>query len=349
MHGGKAMADHVMTPQSAEPLLQGTRVPQKAARLRALLAETRNTGQCLGLAGAFNGISAKVVEEAGFEIGYLTGAGLVNGATGYPDIGMLGGDEMARLAGYAARAVSIPVIADADTGFGEPVQVYRTVQMYEREGLCGLHIEDQEFPKRCGHLGGKSVIATEAMAAKIRAACDARDCKDFLIIARTDAAGVTGYDDALARARAYVDAGADVIFPEALHSEEELGRFAKDLRQSHPQAYLLANITEFGSTPLLPLSTLGALSYNLAIFPMTSFRVMLQALTDAMVVLRAEGGQTSLLPNMRDRASLYRLLHYEHYQALDARLAYTLTGSGLAPSAEREDTRESTTSQQPNL
>ncbi len=299
----------------SEPLLNPAN--DKAARLRRLLSE----GRALPVPGAFNAICAKIVENAGFPAVYISGAGLNNGVAGYPDIGMMTLTEMARESGYIARAVNVPAIADVDTGFGEAVNVYRTVQEYEREGVAGIHIEDQVFPKRCGHLGGKQVISEEDMVLKIRAAVQARQNPDFLIIARSDAKAVNGYDDALSRAKAYISAGADMIFPEAMESPEEFERFARDLRASHPSALLLANMTEFGRTPLIPLQDFERFGYNIVIYPMTAFRIMMRAVEEAMAALRREGTQASLLDRMTPRKDLYELIHYNDYESLDNTLA----------------------------
>ncbi|MBK8189822.1 MAG: isocitrate lyase/phosphoenolpyruvate mutase family protein [Vampirovibrionales bacterium] len=284
----------------------------KPARLRRLL----NSGQPLALPGAFNAISAQIIEAVGFDAVYVSGAGLNNGVAGYPDIGMLGLEEMAQLAGFIARATHLPAIADADTGFGEAAQTFRATQSYERQGLAGFHLEDQVFPKRCGHLEGKTLIPAEAMAEKIRAAVAARLNPDFLIIARTDARAVEGLEAALARAQTYLAAGADMIFPEALTTPGEFETFAQGLRARYPAALLLANMTEFGKTPLLTLSDFAAIGYNAVLYPMTAFRVMMRAVEDAMRQLRRDGGQAGLLSRMTDRKALYALLRYPAYDAL---------------------------------
>src|SRR3954465_14300645 len=213
----------------------------KSKRLRELIAKG-----AIMLPGVPNAAIARQVERLGFDAVYVSGAGMANATVGVPDIGLLTLTEVAQLAGYIARAVSIPAIVDADTGFGGAENVARTIQELEAAGLAGCPIEDQEFPKRCGHLAGKTLIAVEEMTAKIRAAVAARQDKDFLIIARTDARSVEGFDGTANRARAYMEAGADAIFPEALQTADEFGAFAKELK-----APLLANMTEFGKSPLL--------------------------------------------------------------------------------------------------
>ena len=210
--------------------------------------------------------------------------------------------------------MGIPVISDADTGFGEPLSVERTVRLYESAGLAGLHLEDQQLPKRCGHLSGKSLVSTEDMVAKVRAAVAARRDPEFAIIARTDACGVEGLDAALERARAYVDAGADMIFPEALESRDEFVRFAEEI-----PVPLMANVTEFGKSPLLTARELGELGYAAALFPVTVFRTAMKAAEQALAELAATGTQAGLLERMQTRAELYDLLGYREYEERDQR------------------------------
>src|SRR3954469_14222143 len=196
----------------------------KSKRLRELIAKG-----AVMVPGVPNASMARQVEQAGFDAVYISGAGIANSTAGLPDIGLLTLTEVARLAGFVASAVKIPAIVDADTGFGGAENAARTIRELEAAGLAGCHIEDQEFPKRCGHLAGKTLIDADEMAAKLRAAVNARRDKDFLIIARTDARSVEGFDGALKRARAYVEAGADAVFPEALQTRDEFRDFAKEL------------------------------------------------------------------------------------------------------------------------
>lgn len=256
--------------------------------------------------GAFNAATARLVEQVGFDAVYVSGAGLANAAAGVPDIGILSRSEVARLAGYIAAAVSVPVIIDADTGFGGPADAARTVAAFERAGLAGLHIEDQIADKKCGHLSGKKLITTAHMSAKIKSAAAAKRDRDFLLIARTDARSVEGFDSAVARARAYLDAGADAIFPEALESEAEFAEFARRVR-----APLLANMTEFGKSPLLSVSRLDQLGYRLAIFPQTAFRIAMKAEEEALRDLKKAGTQRHSIPKMQTRMELYALLKYD--------------------------------------
>lgn len=256
--------------------------------------------------GAFNAATARLVERTGFPAVYISGAGLANATAGVPDIGLLTLTEVAQLAGYIANAVRIPALVDADTGFGGPQNVGRTVQELERAGLAGMHLEDQMFPKRCGHLAGKALVSVEEMTEKLRAAVQARQDKDFLIVARTDARAVEGFDAALRRAERYLKAGADAIFPEALESAKEFRGFARRVR-----APLLANMTEFGRSPLLSARQLAAMGYRMVIFPLTSFRVSMKSAEDCLRDLKRRGTQQGWLERMQTRQELYDLLNYD--------------------------------------
>ncbi len=266
--------------------------------------------------GVFNAPVAMLAERTGFEALYISGAGLINGTAGFPDIGLLGMEEVVREAGYIARAVEIPAICDADTGFGEALQVMRTVQAFERAGLAGIHLEDQQAPKRCGHLEGKTLISTEEMQRKLAAAAAARENPDFALIARCDARAVEGFDAAVERGRRYLESGADAIFIEALETEEEFGRYA-DL----VQGTLLANMTEFGKTPDLTAQQFGDLGYRMVIFPMTAFRVMMKAVEGVLAELKERGTPSALKDRMQTRRELYDLLRYDEYLKTDADLA----------------------------
>jgi len=283
----------------------------KASALRRLVAE-----KTVAMPGAFNAVVAMMAEHTGFEAVYISGAGLVNGTAGYPDVGLLGMDEMAREAGYIANAVKVPCICDADTGFGETWQVMRTVRTYEREGLAGLHLEDQVMPKRCGHLDGKSLIGIEAMERKIAAACAARQDPDFMIIARCDARAVEGFQESVERGQRYLAAGADAIFAEAMQSRDEFARYAEEVKGP-----LLANMTEFGKSPYLTVDEFSELGYNMVIFPMSAFRAMMKTVEALFRELREKGTLESALPRMQTREELYQLLDYDGYTQLDAELA----------------------------
>jgi 2-methylisocitrate lyase-like PEP mutase family enzyme len=233
--------------------------PARPRRLRELLAGPVP----VPAPGTYDALSARLVEAAGFECLYMSGFGTAAGLLGRPDVGLLSGTEMVDNARRIVGAVGIPVVADADTGYGNPLNVIRTVTEYERAGVAGIHLEDQVAPKRCGHLSGKLVIPPEDMVAKIKAAVAARNDPDFVLIARTDARAVNGIDDALRRASAYLDAGADVLFVEAPQTEDEIERIASEFAGTP----LLFNWVEGGRTPLLDLQQLGELGYRLVLFP----------------------------------------------------------------------------------
>lgn len=273
----------------------------RGARLRELIQ-----AGCLAMPGVPNAALARQVERAGFSAVYISGAGMANATAGVPDIGLLSLTEVAQLAGYVAKAVKIPALVDADTGFGGAESVARVIYELERAGLAGCHLEDQEFPKRCGHLAGKRLINVDAMAEKIEAAVAARRDQDFLIMARTDARAIEDFEGAVRRARKYVEAGADAIFPEALQSREEFEAFAKEIRVP-----LLANMTEFGKGPLLSCDQLAELGYRMVIFPMSAFRVTMKASESFFRDLKLNGTQTAWLEKMQTRKELYEMLDYE--------------------------------------
>jgi methylisocitrate lyase len=261
--------------------------------------------------GVFNALVARMAERLGFSAIYLSG-GALSAAAGVPDVGLLTATEFVAEARTIAQASALPLLCDADTGFGEALNVERTVRLFEGAGVAGIHLEDQEMPKRCGHLSGKSLVAPEEMAAKIRAAVAARRDPDFVVIARTDARGVGDFAEAVRRARLYVDAGADGIFPEALETAEEFAGFAREVR-----APLLANMTEFGKSPNLDFAKLGDLGYRMVLYPLTAFRAALRAARDTLAEIRQKGHQRDLLPQVLTRAELYDLLSYAGYEARD--------------------------------
>ncbi|RLV10370.1 methylisocitrate lyase [Streptomyces griseocarneus] len=282
-----------------------------AGRRRAF-REQLASGRLLRVPGAVNPLSARLIQETGFDAAYLSGAVLA-ADLGLPDIGLTTATELADRARQITRVTDLPVLADADTGFGEPMNAARTVQLLEDAGLAGLHLEDQVNPKRCGHLDGKAVVPREEMVRRVRAAADARRDPDFLLMARTDARAAEGLTAAIDRAKAYVDAGADAVFPEALADEAEFEAF-----RAAVDVPLLANMTEFGKSPLLDARTLEDLGYNIALYPVTLLRLAMGAIEDGLRVLAAEGGQESLLPRMQTRSRLYELLGYERYAAFDS-------------------------------
>ena len=254
-------------------------------RLRELLVQRG----LLVAPGAYDALSARLIAQAGFPAVYMTGFGTAASVLGQPDVGLLTMSEMvSRAAALAAVVGNRPLIADADTGYGNPINVRRTVREYERAGVAAIHIEDQVWPKKCGHMEGKQVIPVDEMVQKIRAAVDARQDPDFVIIARTDANAVYGLEDALRRGRAYREVGADVIFIEAPRSIEELRAIA----QAFPDVPLLYNWAESGKTPLLPLEEIHALGFKLVIFPVSMLFAATQALLDLLEALKQ--GQTPL-------------------------------------------------------
>jgi methylisocitrate lyase len=273
----------------------------KPARLRELIAKG-----AVMLPGVPNAAMARQVERVGFDAVYVSGAGIANATAGVPDIGLLTLTEVVHLAGYIARAVKIPAIVDADTGFGGSANVARTIRELEAAGLAGCHIEDQEFPKRCGHLAGKSLVDIEEMTEKIKAAVAARRDPDFMIIARTDARAVEDFDRTLDRVQQYLEAGADAIFPEALQSEQEFRNFASEI-----DLPLLANMTEFGKSPLLSFHHLVGLGYRMVIFPQSAFRVSMKASDQFLHALKKSGTQKEWIDGMQTREELYELLDYD--------------------------------------
>jgi len=274
---------------------------RKASLLRELISKS-----AVMMPGVPNASMARQVEQAGFDAVYLSGAGMINSTAGMPDIGLLDREEVVRLAGYVAHAVRIPAIVDADTGFGEGDEVATTIRDLENCGLAGCHIEDQEFPKRCGHLAGKTIVDLKTMTARIKAAVAARRDKDFLIIARTDARAVEGFDRAVDRAGEYLAAGADAIFPEALQSPKEFRDFAKEI-----DLPLMANMTEFGKSPLLTFRQLADFGYRMIIFPQSAFRISMKAADKFFKELKKAGTQSDWLDRMQTRQELYNLLDYD--------------------------------------
>lgn len=279
---------------------------------RRRFREQLGSGRLLKIPGAINPYSAKLIEQAGFDAAYLSGAVLA-ADLGLPDIGLTTSTEVAARAQQVTRATDLPVLVDADTGFGEPMNAARTLQLMEDAGLAGLHLEDQVNPKRCGHLDGKTVVPREEMTRRLRAVVDGRRDPDFLIMARTDARSVEGLDGAIDRAKAYVDAGADAIFPEALADEAEFEAFRRAV-----DVPLLANMTEFGKSRLLDAATLENLGYNIALYPVTLFRLAMGAIEDGLRTLAVEGTQESLMPRMQTRSRLYEVLGYADYDTFDS-------------------------------
>lgn len=273
----------------------------KGRRLRQLMEK-----DIVAMPGVPNASMARQVERAGFEAVYISGAGLANCTAGLPDVGLLTLNEVTTLAGFIARAVRIPAIVDADTGFGGSENVGRTIYELESAGLAGCHLEDQEFPKRCGHLAGKKLVPVDEMEAKIRAAVAAKRDRDFLVIARTDSRAMENFDGAVKRANAYGAAGADAVFPEALQTKEEFRDFAREVKVP-----LLANMTEFGKSPALNVEELGELGYRMVIFPQSAFRVSMRTTNEFFHALKAAGSPNDWLERMQTRQELYATLDYD--------------------------------------
>jgi len=279
---------------------------------RRLFRERLATGELLRFPGAFNPLSARLIEQKGFEGVYISGA-VLSADLGLPDIGLTTLTEVAGRGQQIARMTDLPAIIDADTGFGEPMNVARTIQTLEDAGLAGAHIEDQINPKRCGHLDGKAVVDEQTALKRIRAAVDARRDENFLIMARTDIAAVEGLSAAKDRAKALVDAGADAIFPEAMRSLEEFAaiRDAVDVP-------ILANMTEFGKSDLFSVDQLRDVGVNIVIWPVSLLRIAMGAAGRALDTLNEEGHLTSKLGEMQHRADLYDLIDYESYNHFDS-------------------------------
>ena len=285
-----------------------TSAADKRLRLRADLA----SGRLLAYPGAFSPLVARTVEDHGFDGAYISGAGLAADLC-LPDIGLTTMSEVTQRGYQIARATNLPSIIDIDTGFGEPMNAARAVRELEELGLAGCHLEDQVQPKRCGHLDNKQVVPVADMVRRLRAAVEARHDSNFVIIARTDARAVESLDAAIDRAKAYVDAGADMIFPEAMADEAEFAAVRRAI-----DVPLLANMTEFGKSKLLTAAQLTDLGYNLVIYPATALRLAMGAVEGGLATLREEGTQSGFVEKMQTRARLYELLGYEDYNRFDS-------------------------------
>ena len=287
-------------------------VKNTPAEKRAELIKKLKTGKIIRFPGAYSPIIAKLIEEIGYEGVYISGAVMANDL-GLPDIGLTTLSEVSYRAEQIARVTNLPSIVDADTGFGEPMNCARTIETFENFGISGCHIEDQINPKRCGHLDNKEVVSTNEMVKKIKSAVKARKDKNFLIIARTDANAVEGINKTIARIKAYVDAGADMVFPEALKDEKEF-----EIVRKATKAYLLANMTEFGKSKLLSIKELSNLGYNLVIYPVTTQRLALKNVEDGLKQIFKEGHQNNVIDKMQTRKRLYELVDYEKYSQFDS-------------------------------
>jgi methylisocitrate lyase len=285
-------------------------------RFRALLARAVAEGGILQLPGAHNGLAALQARAAGFEGLYLSGAAMT-ASMGLPDLGIITVDEVSFFIRQIARASGLPLLADGDTGYGEALNVMHMVRTFEDAGAGAVHIEDQLLPKKCGHLNDKKLADARDMAAKVAAARRAR--RHLVIVARTDAAASEGMDAAVARARLYLEAGADAIFPEALTTAEMFREFARRV-----PAPLLANMTEFGRTPFFTAAEFAEMGYRMVIWPVSSLRVAAKAQGELYAAIRRDGGAQTMVERMQTRAELYATIGYHDYEALDASIVATV-------------------------
>ena len=302
------------------PYVIGDHLPNEPAgiRFRKLL----DRPQILQMPGAHIGIAALLAKKQGFEALYMSGAAM-SATMGLPDLGMITVDEVAFYVRQVARAAGLPMLVDGDTGYGEALNVMHMVRVFEEAGAGAVHLEDQLLPKKCGHLNDKKLADAHDMAAKVAAARKAR--KHLYIIARTDAVASEGMDAAVARAKLYLDAGADAIFPEALTTREMFAEFAKRM----PGVKLLANMTEFGRTPFLTAKEFQELGYAMVIWPVSHLRVANKAMEELYVSIRETGGTAMMLDRMQTRAQLYETIGYHDYEALDASLVKTIVPEGM--------------------
>ncbi len=291
-------------------LFSSLSTPEKRVRLRQHLDQ----GVLVRAPGAFSPLVAMEIERQGFEAVYVSGAVLA-ADLGLPDIGLTTLTEVANRAEQIARVTELPTIVDCDTGFGEPMSVARTVRLMEDRGVAGLHLEDQVNPKRCGHLDGKTVVAADEMVRRIKAAVDARRDPNTLVIARTDARAVAGLADAIERANLYLEAGADMIFAEALGDAEEWRTASEAIG-----GQLLANMTEFGKSDLLSAAELHELGASIVIYPVTALRIAMKSVGDALQEIGRAGTQRAIIGKMQTRQELYDLIRYEEYNVFDADL-----------------------------
>jgi methylisocitrate lyase len=293
-----------------------------AAQKRAKFRSGLESGRLLRFPGAFSPLVAKLVAELRFDGVYVSGA-VLSADLGLPDIGLTTLTEVSSRGAQIAAATDLPTLIDADTGFGEPMSAARTVTVLEDAGLAGCHLEDQINPKRCGHLDGKAVVPTNEMVKRLRAAVSARRDPNFIICARTDAAGIEGIPAAIDRAKTYADAGADLIFTEALYTPAEFEQFREAV-----DTPLLANMTEFGKSELLTASQLSEIGYNVVIYPVTTLRLAMYAVEVGLREITNTGTQSGLLDRMQHRSRLYELLRYADYNQFDSDI-YNFTLEGV--------------------
>ncbi|WP_445163914.1 methylisocitrate lyase [Mycobacterium sp. Dal123C01] len=290
--------------------LIGSDVP--AAQKRVSFRKALESGRLQRFPGAFSPLVATLVAELGFDGVYVSGA-VLSADLGLPDIGLTTLTEVSARGGQIAGVTDLPTLIDADTGFGEPMSAARTVTVLEDAGLAGCHLEDQENPKRCGHLDGKAVVPASDMVKRLRAAVSARRDPNFIVCARTDAAGIEGIPAAIDRSKAYADAGADLIFTEALHTPAEFEQF-----RAAVDTPLLANMTEFGKSELLTAKQLSDIGYNVVIYPVTTLRLAMYAVEVGLREIADSGTQSGLLDQMQHRSRLYELLRYSDYNQFDS-------------------------------
>lgn len=302
------------------PYLVAAELPAEPAgtRFRALLERP----QILRMPGTHNGIAALQAARAGFEALYLSGAGM-SSSMGLPDLGIITVDEVCFFIRQVARASGLPVLVDGDTGYGEALNVMHMVRAFEEAGAGAVHIEDQILPKKCGHLNNKKLAEPHDMAAKVAAAARAR--RNLVIIARTDAAASEGIDGAVARAKLYLEAGADAIFPEALTNAEMFRAFAKAM----PGARLLANMTEFGRTPFFTAAEFESMGYRMVIWPVSALRAANRAQEQVFAAIKRDGGTQKMIDRMQTRQELYDTIGYHEYEALDASIVKTVVPQGM--------------------
>ena len=302
------------------PYLVADDLPKEPAgrRFRTLLERPG----ILQMPGTHNGLAALQAKRAGFDALYLSGAGM-SASMGLPDLGVITVDEVCFFVRQVARASGLPVLVDGDTGYGEALNVMHMVRAFEEAGAGAVHIEDQLLPKKCGHLNDKKLADPHDMAAKVQAAARAR--RDLVIIARTDAAASEGIDGAVARAKRYIEAGADAIFPEALINADMFRAFAKAM----PGVKLMANMTEFGRTPFFTASEFEAMGYRMVIWPVSAFRVANKAQARLYAAIKRDGGTQNMIGEMQTRAELYDTIGYHQYEALDASIVQTVVPQGM--------------------
>lgn len=285
--------------------------PKSATEKKAHFREALASGRLLQFPGAYNPMVAMIIEQTGFDGVYISGAVMSN-SLGLPDIGFTTQTEVTQMASQISKVTALPTIVDIDTGFGETMNVARTIHELEHQGITGCHIEDQVNPKRCGHLDNKTIVPIDEMVKKVNAAANAKNDSNFLLMARTDAAANEGLEAAINRAKAYVDAGADMIFPEAMRSESDFEAFRKAINVP-----LLANMTEFGKSKLLDKQQLESLGYNMVIYPVTTQRLAMKAVEDGLQYIKEHGTQEPIVDKMQTRKRLYEILKYEDYNDFD--------------------------------